>query len=64
MMKLDEEGAQFRGVQEQAIKAIQARASPVVAVMPTETGKSVLFMQQSRVGRDDHCNRSVDRVAV
>jgi hypothetical protein len=44
MMKLDEEEAQFRGVQEQAIKAIQARASPVVAVMPTGTGKSVLFM--------------------
>jgi superfamily II DNA helicase RecQ len=44
MMKLDEEEGQFRGVQEQAIKAIQARASPVVAFMSTGTGKSVLFM--------------------
>jgi superfamily II DNA or RNA helicase len=57
-------GHAHNSVQEQAIKAIQARASPVGAVMPTGTGKSVLFMQQSRVGRDDHCNRSVDRVAV
>jgi superfamily II DNA helicase RecQ len=44
MMKLEAKECQFRGVQEQAIEAIQARVSPVVAVMPTGTGKSVLFM--------------------
>jgi superfamily II DNA helicase RecQ len=44
MMKLEARECQFRGVQEQAIEAIQARVSPVVAVMPTGTGKSVLFM--------------------
>lgn len=44
MMKLEEKEGQFRGVQEQAMEAIQARVSPVVAVMPTGTGKSVLFM--------------------
>jgi superfamily II DNA helicase RecQ len=44
MMKLEEKEGQFRGIQEQAIQAIQARVSPVVAVMPTGTGKSVLFM--------------------
>ena len=44
MMKLEAKECQFRGIQEQAIEAIQARTSPVVAVMPTGTGKSVLFM--------------------
>ena len=36
--------ATFRGVQEDAIKAITAGKSPVVAVMPTGAGKSLLFM--------------------
>ncbi|KAF2175999.1 hypothetical protein K469DRAFT_761469, partial [Zopfia rhizophila CBS 207.26] len=36
--------AVFRGVQEEAIKAITAGESPVVAVMPTGAGKSMLFM--------------------
>jgi superfamily II DNA/RNA helicase len=44
MMKLEAKEGRFRGVQEQAIEAIQARVKPVVAVMPTGTGKSVLFM--------------------
>ncbi|KAJ5302427.1 hypothetical protein N7476_009226 [Penicillium atrosanguineum] len=35
---------QFRGVQGPAIQAIQHGASPVVAVMPTGGGKSMLFM--------------------
>lgn len=36
--------AVFRSVQEEAVTAIQAGISPVVAVMPTGAGKSVLFM--------------------
>ncbi|KAK4982079.1 hypothetical protein LTR50_007840 [Elasticomyces elasticus] len=36
--------AAFRGVQEEAIKAITAGMSPVVVVMPTGAGKSMLFM--------------------
>jgi hypothetical protein len=36
--------AEFRGVQEAAIEAITAGESPVVAVMPTGAGKSLLFM--------------------
>jgi superfamily II DNA helicase RecQ len=36
--------AEFRGVQKEAIKAIVAGKSPVVAVMPTRAGKSMLFM--------------------
>jgi RecQ family ATP-dependent DNA helicase len=36
--------ARFRGVQEKAIQAIVAGESPVVAVMPTGAGKSMLFM--------------------
>ncbi|KAF2187528.1 P-loop containing nucleoside triphosphate hydrolase protein, partial [Zopfia rhizophila CBS 207.26] len=36
--------AVFRGVQEEAITAITAGESPVVAVMPTGAGKSLLFM--------------------
>jgi superfamily II DNA helicase RecQ len=36
--------AQFRGVQEEAMAAIVAEESPVVAVMPTGGGKSLLFM--------------------
>jgi len=34
----------FRSVQQQAMEAIQAGNSPVVAVMPTGAGKSILFM--------------------
>jgi RecQ family ATP-dependent DNA helicase len=36
--------AEFRGVQKEAIDAIVAGKSPVVAVMPTGAGKSMLFM--------------------
>ena len=36
--------ATFRGVQGEAIQAITAGASPVVVVMPTGAGKSMLFM--------------------
>jgi hypothetical protein len=36
--------AEFRGVQREAINAITAGESPVVAVMPTSGGKSLLFM--------------------
>jgi superfamily II DNA helicase RecQ len=36
--------AEFRGMQREAINAITAGESPVVAVMPTGGGKSLLFM--------------------
>jgi superfamily II DNA helicase RecQ len=36
--------AEFRGVQREAIDAITAGESPVVAVMPTGGGKSLLFI--------------------
>ncbi|KAF4310443.1 Helicase [Botryosphaeria dothidea] len=36
--------AEFRSIQEEAVTAIQAGVSPVVAVMPTGAGKSILFM--------------------
>jgi hypothetical protein len=36
--------AEFRGVQKEAIEAIVAGKSPVVVVMPTGAGKSMLFM--------------------
>jgi superfamily II DNA helicase RecQ len=36
--------AKFRGVQKEAINAIVASKSPIVAVMPTRAGKSMLFM--------------------
>lgn len=39
--------AKFRGVQKKAIEAIVAGESPVVAVMPTGAGKSMLFMLPS-----------------
>ncbi|CEN60839.1 Putative Superfamily II DNA helicase [Aspergillus calidoustus] len=35
---------QFRGVQASAMAAIQQGRSPVVAIMPTGGGKSMLFM--------------------
>jgi superfamily II DNA helicase RecQ len=40
----NDDHSQFRGVQEQAIRAIQHGVSPVVVVMPTGGGKSMLFM--------------------
>jgi superfamily II DNA helicase RecQ len=36
--------AKFQGVQKEAIDAIVASKSPIVAVMPTRAGKSMLFM--------------------
>ena len=38
------DGVEFRSKQEEAMKAIQAGESPVVTVMPTGEGKSILFM--------------------
>jgi superfamily II DNA helicase RecQ len=38
------DSAEFRSVQEAVIEAITAGESPVVAVMPTRAGKSLLFM--------------------
>jgi superfamily II DNA helicase RecQ len=38
------EEAEFRSVQEKAMQAIQSGVSPIVAVMPTSAGKSILFM--------------------
>jgi hypothetical protein len=40
--------AQFRGVQEGALRAIMAQKSPVVVVMGTGGGKSMLFMLPAR----------------
>lgn len=37
-------GAQFRGIQELVIKAIMRSESPIVSVMGTGAGKSLLFM--------------------
>jgi superfamily II DNA helicase RecQ len=51
MMNLEEKEGEFRGVQKQAIEAIQERVSQVVAVMPTGTGKSILFMLPAWVQR-------------
>jgi hypothetical protein len=38
------EGAQFRGIQKGAIQAIMRQKSPIIAVMGTGAGKSLLFM--------------------
>jgi RecQ family ATP-dependent DNA helicase len=38
------DGASFRSVQQQAMDSIRAGVSPVVTVMPTGEGKSILFM--------------------
>jgi superfamily II DNA helicase RecQ len=38
------DSAEFQGVQEVAIKAITVGESPVVAIIPTGAGKSLLFM--------------------
>jgi len=46
----DDDQCQFRGVQAPAIQAIQHGISPVVAVMPTGGGKSMLFMLPAYVG--------------
>ena len=43
--------ATFRGVQQPAIQAILAGESPVVAVMPTGGGKSLLFMLAAFLGQ-------------
>lgn len=42
------QGAAFRGVQEAALRAIMAQESPVVVVMGTGGGKSMLFMLPAR----------------
>ena len=44
LQRLKGENATFRGTQEPAIEAIKAGVSPIVAVMPTGAGKSLLFM--------------------
>ena len=50
--------ARFRGIQEPAIKAIMTGESPVVAVMGTGGGKSLLFMLPA------YCSRSGVTVVV
>lgn len=42
--KMMQKKADFRGVQEQAMEAVISGARPIVVVMPTGCGKSVLFM--------------------
>jgi RecQ family ATP-dependent DNA helicase len=42
------EGATFRGKQEEALKAIMANVSPVLVVMGTGAGKSLLFQLPAR----------------
>jgi superfamily II DNA helicase RecQ len=44
LQRMNGKKAKFRGVQQEAIQAIIAGESPVVAVMPTGAGKSMLFM--------------------
>jgi superfamily II DNA helicase RecQ len=44
LKKLLEEEAAFRSVQKPATQAIIQHKSPVVAIMSTKAGKSVLFM--------------------
>jgi superfamily II DNA helicase RecQ len=46
----NDDQCQFRGVQAQAIQAIQHGISPVVAIMPTGGGKSMLFMLPAYIG--------------
>jgi hypothetical protein len=41
---MNHDGLQFRGEQRPSVEAVQAGHSPVVAVMPTGSGKSMLFM--------------------
>ena len=43
--------AEFRGVQEEALRAIVQRRSPIVIVMSTSVGKSVLFMLPAAASR-------------
>jgi superfamily II DNA helicase RecQ len=50
--------AQFRGIQESVIKTIMAGESPIVAVMGTGGGKSLLFMLPA------YCSRSGVTVVV
>jgi superfamily II DNA helicase RecQ len=42
------EGARFRGVQEAALQAIMWQATPIVVIMGTGGGKSMLFMLPAR----------------
>lgn len=51
--------AQFRGMQRPALEAIQQGRSPVVAVMPTGGGKSLLFMLPAWI-----CSRGTTVVVV
>ena len=44
LQRMMDRSTEFRGVQKDAIDAIVAGESPVVAVMPTGAGKSMLFM--------------------
>jgi superfamily II DNA helicase RecQ len=44
LQRMMDKAAEFRGVQKEAIDAIVAGKSHVVAVMPTGAGKSMLFM--------------------
>jgi superfamily II DNA helicase RecQ len=44
LKQIIDKAAKFRSVQKEAIAAIIAGESPVVAVMPIEGGKSLLFI--------------------
>ena len=44
LVQLVGEGASFRGIQRQAIQAIVQQKSPVVTIIGTGAGKSLLFM--------------------
>ncbi|KKZ66219.1 hypothetical protein EMCG_08055 [[Emmonsia] crescens] len=47
---MGDKAVKFRGVQAAAIRAIQDGESPVVAIMPTGGGKSMMFMLPAWVG--------------
>jgi superfamily II DNA helicase RecQ len=49
LKKLLEEEAAFRSVQKPAIQAIMQHKSPIVAIIGTEAGKSVLFILPASV---------------
>ncbi|CAI7613116.1 unnamed protein product [Penicillium viridicatum] len=54
-----DEQAQFRGIQDPALEAIQHSQSPVIAVIPTGGGKSLLFILPAWI-----CSRGTTVVVV
>jgi superfamily II DNA helicase RecQ len=57
-------GAKFRGVQEETIKAIMVGKSPILAVMGTGGGKSLLFMLPAACSAAVAVNRNVGMTVV